>query len=158
MSEVADLLNVWMEESKKQEERRQEDRKQYEEEQRKAKERRAEERTRYEEERRKADERHAEELRRRDEEERRRELERQKERKEDRKRYEDLIKGIHDRRATGIDVGPESLKLTKLAETEDIEAFLTAFERAVEAHSIDPDKWAMLLAPQLTGKGTAITG
>ena len=49
MSEVAVLLKVWMEESKKQEERRQEDRKLYEEEQRKAEERRAEERTRYEE-------------------------------------------------------------------------------------------------------------
>ena len=152
MTEVADLLRAWMEESKKQEERRQEDRKRYEEEQRKAEERRVEERKQFEEERRKADERYVEELRRRDEAERRREAERQKEREEDRKRYEDLIKGIHDRRATRIEVGPESLKLTKLSESEDVEAFLTAFERAVEAHGVERDKWAVLLAPQLTGK------
>ena len=67
--------------------------------------------------------------------------------KKTRKRYEDLIKGIHDRRATRIDIGPESFKLTKLTETEDVEAFLTAFERAVEAHGVDSDKWAVLLAP-----------
>ena len=104
----------------------------------------------YEEEKRKADERHAEELRMREEAERRREAERLKEREEDRKRYEDLIKGMHDSRATRV--GPESLKLTKLSESEDVEAFLTAFERAVEAHGVDEDKWAVFLAPQLTGK------
>ena len=49
-------------------------------------------------------------------------------------------------------MGPESLKLTKLAENDDIEAFLTTFERAVEAHGVDRDKRAAILAPQLTGK------
>ena len=57
---------------------------------------------------------------------------------------------MHDSRATRV--GPESLKLTKLSESEDVEAFLTAFERAVEAHGVDEDKWAVFLAPQLTGK------
>ena len=33
-----------------------------------------------------------------------------------------------------------------------MEAFLTAFERAVEAHNVDSSQWAALLAPQLTGK------
>ena len=30
-------------------------------------------------------------------------------------------------------IGPESLKLTKLAETDDIEAYLTTFERLMSA-------------------------
>ena len=51
-----------------------------------------------------------------------------------------------------VEVGPESLKLTKLGETNDIETFLTAFERAVEAHGVEQDKRAAILAPQLTGK------
>ena len=33
-------------------------------------------------------------------------------------------------------VGPESLKLTKLGEDDDIEAFLSTFKRAVESHNI----------------------
>ena len=36
-----------------------------------------------------------------------------------------------------IEIGPESLKLTKLTETDDIEAFLATFERAVEAHGVE---------------------
>lgn len=59
-----------------------------------------------------------------------------------------MIKGIHERTKT-VEVGPESLKLTKLGESE---AFLTAFERAVEAHGVPAAKWAVLLAPQLTVK------
>ena len=47
---------------------------------------------------------------------------------------------------------PEPLKLTKLTEGDDIEAFLTTFERAVEVHRLDRDKRAAILAPQLTGK------
>ena len=49
-------------------------------------------------------------------------------------------------------VGPESLKLAKLTEMDDIETFLTIFERAVEAHGVELDKRAAILAPQLTGK------
>ena len=49
-------------------------------------------------------------------------------------------------------MGLESLKLTKLTETDDIEAFLTTFERAVEAHGVEREKRAAILAPQLTGK------
>ena len=51
-----------------------------------------------------------------------------------------------------IEVGPESLKLTKLTESDDIEAFLTTFKRAAEAHGVERDKHATILAPQLTGK------
>ena len=45
------------------------------------------------------------------------------------------------------------LKLTKFSEaTDDIEAYLTMFERLVTAHHVDTTQWAYLLAPQLTGK------
>jgi len=37
-------------------------------------------------------------------------------------------------------------------DNNDIEAFLTTFERAVEAHGVDRDKRATFLAPQLTWK------
>ena len=51
-----------------------------------------------------------------------------------------------------VEIGPESLKLTKLTERDNIEAFLTTFERAIEAHGVERDKRAVILAPQLTGK------
>ena len=49
--------------------------------------------------------------------------------------------------------GPkDSLKLTKLTDGEDIEAFLKIFERLMEAYEIPKERWAYRLAPQLTGK------
>ena len=67
-------------------------------------------------------------------------------------RFEQLVQGLTERRPRRVEVGPESLKLTKLAEGDDIEAFLTTFERAVEAHGVDRDKRAAILTPQLTWK------
>jgi len=52
--------------------------------------------------------------------------------------------------------GPESLKLTKLTKGDDIEAFLMTFKRAVEAHGVEKDKRAAILAPQLTGKARLV--
>ena len=49
-------------------------------------------------------------------------------------------------------MGPKSLKLTKLAEGDDIEAFLRTFETVVEAHAVDRNKRAAILTPQLTRK------
>ena len=99
------------------------------------------------EESRKQELRHEEERRRceqeRTEEKRRYEQERAKERL----RYEELIRGVTTGRPRRVEVGPESLKLTKLRETNDIEAFLTTFERAVEAHGVERDKRAAILAP-----------
>ena len=63
-----------------------------------------------------------------------------------------MVQGLTERRPCRVEVGPESLELTKLAEGDDIEAFLTTFERAVESHGVDKDKRAAILAPQLTGK------
>ena len=48
--------------------------------------------------------------------------------------------------------GVDSLKLTKLTLSDDIEAFMTTFKRSMEAHKIECAKWPVLLAPQLTGK------
>ena len=39
---------------------------------------------------------------------------------------------------------------------EDIEAYLTTFERAVDAHNVDKTKWSVILAPQLTGKALQV--
>ena len=44
------------------------------------------------------------------------------------------------------------MKLTKLTESEDIEAFLTTFERMMQVYGVDEACWAYKLAPQLTGK------
>ena len=45
-----------------------------------------------------------------------------------------------------------SVKLVPLTEHDDIEAYLVTFERIMEAHKIDRDRWSYYLAPQLTGK------
>ena len=52
-------------------------------------------------------------------------------------RYEELLRGLMERRPRHVEVEPESLKLTKLSETDNIEAFLTTFERVVEAHGVE---------------------
>ena len=46
----------------------------------------------------------------------------------------------------------DSLKLTKLGEGDDIEVYLTTFERIMEAHEVRRERWSYQLAPQLTGK------
>ena len=46
----------------------------------------------------------------------------------------------------------EQLKLTKLADQYDIEAFLTTFKRMMGVFGIEQNRWASNLAPQLTGK------
>jgi hypothetical protein len=46
----------------------------------------------------------------------------------------------------------EQLKLTKLTESEDIEAYLTTFERMMGVYGVEEDRWAFQLAPLLTGK------
>ena len=46
----------------------------------------------------------------------------------------------------------DSMKLTKLGEGDDIEVYLTTFERIMEAHEVRRERWLYQLAPQLTGK------
>ena len=42
--------------------------------------------------------------------------------------------------------------LTKLTESDDIEAFLTTFERLMTLYHVDETQWVAKLAPQLTGR------
>ena len=44
------------------------------------------------------------------------------------------------------------LRLTKLSDSEDIEAYLTTFERMMRVYEVPEDRWVFKLAPQLTGK------
>ena len=116
-TEVTDLLKAWMEESHRREQRCEEEQQCYKQE-------RAEEKRHYEQER---------------------AAERQ-ERADERRWYEELVRGLTTGRPHRIEVGPESLKLTKLTETDDIKVFLTTFERTVVAHVVERDKRAAILA------------
>ena len=44
------------------------------------------------------------------------------------------------------------VKLVKLSDQDDIEAYLTTFERVMRAYEVKEERWAVKLAPQLTGK------
>ena len=57
-----------------------------------------------------------------------------------------------EHRRPRTEFGVDSLKLAKLTWLDNIEAFMTIFERSLEAHEIEREKWLVLLAPQLTGK------
>jgi hypothetical protein len=48
--------------------------------------------------------------------------------------------------------GAEAIKLTRLGEKDDIEAYLTTFERIMEVNEVAKERWPFQLAPQLTGK------
>jgi len=44
------------------------------------------------------------------------------------------------------------VKLTKLTDSDDIESYLTTFERMMTAYNVPNSRWAFKLAPQLSGK------
>ena len=46
----------------------------------------------------------------------------------------------------------ESIKLTRLTEEDDIESYLTTFERVMEAHEVSRERWSFQLATYLTGR------
>ena len=48
--------------------------------------------------------------------------------------------------------GESEVKLVKLSEQDDIESYLTTFERIMRAYEVKEKRWAVKLAPQLTGK------
>ena len=48
--------------------------------------------------------------------------------------------------------GRPALKLARLSEGDDIEAYLVTFERTMEAYEVDRARWSSLLAPQLTDR------
>ena len=44
------------------------------------------------------------------------------------------------------------IKVIKLTEADDIEAYLTTFEHLMQAYGVPQEQWAFKLAPQLVGK------
>ena len=46
----------------------------------------------------------------------------------------------------------EAIKLTKLTDEDDIESYLTTFERIMAANEVSREYWSFQLAPHLTGK------
>ena len=46
----------------------------------------------------------------------------------------------------------DQLKLTKLTDSEDIELYLTTFKIMMKVYEVEKERWALLLASQLTGK------
>ena len=104
-----------------------------------------------------------EERRRREEDEQRRlQEERRRRDDEDRRRREEYqlqletLRGVLERTAEGSPARPvdpgEHVKLTRFTENEDIEAYLTTFERVMTLGRVPNEAWTMRLAPQLSGK------
>ena len=103
------------------------------------------------EDRRKRDDELAEERARRDEEQTR--LTKRMEEQLDMMRR--LVEGTTRRdgdRSTGSSESRDKLVLSKFAEGDDIEAYLTTFERMMTVYGVDESRWAIKLAPQLTGR------
>ena len=48
--------------------------------------------------------------------------------------------------------GESAVRVAKLTDTDDIEGYLTTFERQMAAYDIYKSRWAFLLAPKLTGR------
>ena len=46
----------------------------------------------------------------------------------------------------------KEVRLTKLSEADDVEAYLTTFERMMTAFEVQKERWVFKLAPYLTGK------
>ena len=62
---------------------------------------------------------------------------------------QDLVRGHIEKEARK---DADGIKLTRLTETDDIESYLTTFERLMKAYEIKESRWAFKLAPQLTGR------
>ena len=91
----------------------------------------------------------------REEERKLREREMQLQMDDMRVQMEKLMKVVADSKATPVTKIKGELsgvKLVPLSERDDIEAYLVTFERVMEAHKVEKDRWAHYLAPQLTGK------
>ena len=120
------------------------------------------------EERRRREEELAEERRQREEERRAREAEMREERRlrddeaerrdvESRRQMEflkSLVEGVQMRGETAALKAEKEkdVRVAKLSESDDIEAYLTTFERQMQAYEVKRERWAFKLAPQLSGK------
>lgn len=69
-----------------------------------------------------------------------------------RRLMEDTRQASEARASTSRNPSEGEIKLVKLSEQDDIEAYLTTFERVMRAYEVKEERWAVKLAPQLTGK------
>ena len=81
--------------------------------------------------------------------------------KESERRIQELcqqVAHLQDSIAETTTTGPsrryntEFIKITRLRENDDVEAYLTTFERKMEVNEVGRERWPFQLAPQLTGK------
>ena len=86
---------------------------------------------------------------------RRREIENEERMRGMREQIDALQRLITDRGAastTHRNSSDEGVKLNRLTDQDDIEAYLLTFERMMQAYEISSTRWSYKLAPQLTGK------
>ena len=79
------------------------------------------------------------------------------ERKRQEKNMEQLLALVGDTRRTATTETirgnvEDTVKLNKLTVDDDIEAYLTTFERMMEGYGVNRTRWSYRLAPNLTGK------
>ena len=65
-----------------------------------------------------------------------------------------LVEGVQRQRVVNAprQENDRDVKATKLTEEDDIEAYLTTFERLMQAYEIWRERWVYKLAPQLSGR------
>lgn len=59
-----------------------------------------------------------------------------------------VVERSHEDSSSGDD---KKAKLTKLSDSDDVEAYLTTFKWMMAAFEVDNMRWVFKLAPQLTG-------
>ena len=92
------------------------------------------------------------------EERRRREEEMAAERRQQQEQIERLVRLVEESHTReGGRTSGEKLKLSKLTERDDIEAYLTTFERIMVVRGIDRSGWAYKLAPNLQERPNSLT-
>ena len=75
-------------------------------------------------------------------------------RREESERQLELVARLMERTELRTRKGPSEkyVQLLRLTEKDDIETYLTTFERVMEAYEIEKSRWAFKLAPYLSGK------
>ena len=67
-----------------------------------------------------------------------------------------LVEEVQGNRGGGLESRSmsetEEARVTKLTEENDIEAYLTTFERMMDAYEVPQSRWSFKLAPQLIGR------
>ena len=108
------------------------------------------------EDRRRRDEQLLEEKRLREEEKHKEHAEREEERRQQLDLLRGLVEGLQkqsEAAAVNAEKSKErEVRVAKLTDSDDIEAYLTTFERQMQVYEIEKERWAFKLAPQLSGR------